>query len=549
MAEASSQMKMVSALSGFGNLSIMRQLMLMGGLAASIALGVVIVMWSQQPNYVMLYGGLSNQDALDVTNSLDQSGIPYKITSSSGTILVPGSRVHEARMSLAGQGLPKETATGFELLDKDQGFGVSQFMENARYQRALEGELAKTISSMSNVQSARVHLAIPKQSEFVRDRKEPSASVMLSVYGGRPIHDEQVAAIVHLVASSVSNLSPEKITVVDQTGKLLTSQQSSESLRMTATQFDYRKKVEDYYTKRIEGILSPILGSNGVRAQVSADMDFNRTEQTQESYNPDLPAVRSEQTYEDNSNGASTASGVPGALTNQPPMTQGDAKQKNQKGNENTSGQNTVRRVTRNYELDKTISHTKFQTGLIRKLSIAVVVDDHQKVNDDGSIERTPLTEAELARITSVVKEAVGFNVERGDSVNVTNASFAPQPTLEAPPETPFYQKPWVWDVAKQVAAGIGVLLLVFGVFRPLIRSLIDKAPPPGTVMVSAGSGGGGGGELSSPAGMTMNGQQIQGQLPGPNNYEQQLGSIKGMAAQDPKRVAQVVKNWVSTDG
>lgn len=547
MAEASSQMKMVSALSGFGNLSIARQLLLMGGLAASIALGVVIVMWSQQPNYVMLFGGLSDQDSLDVTTALERSGIPYKITPGSDTILVPGDRVHEARMNLAGQGLPKETASGFELLDKDQGFGVSQFMENARYQRALEGELAKTISSMSNVQSARVHLAIPKQSEFVRDRKDPSASVMLTVYGGRPMRDEQVAAIVHLVASSVSNLSPDKITVVDQTGKLLTSQQSSDSLRLTATQFDYKKKVEDYYTKRIEGILSPILGPNGVRAQVSADVDFNQTEQTQESYNPDLPAVRSEQTYEDHTSGSPTASGVPGALTNQPPGVQSGSSQQGQTGNGNTPpGKDVVRRVTRNYELDKTISHTNFQTGLVRKLSIAVVVDDHQKVNDDGTVEHTPLTDAEMTRITSVVKEAVGFNAERGDSVNVTNASFAQPPALEAPPETPFYQKPWVWDVAKQVAAGIGVLLLVFGVFRPLLRSLVEKAPPPGAMV----AGRGGGGELSAAVGMTMNGgQQIQGQLPGPNSYEQQLGAIKGMASQDPKRVAQVVKNWVSTDG
>jgi flagellar M-ring protein FliF len=548
MAEASSQMKMVSALSGFGNLSIMRQLMLMAGLAASIAFGVVIVMWSQQPNYAMLYGGLSDQDSLDVTNALDRSGIPYKISSGSGTILVPGDRVHEARMSLAGQGLPKETATGYELLDKDQGFGVSQFMENARYQRALEGELAKTISSMSNVQSARVHLAIPKQSEFVRDRKEPSASIMLNAYGGRPIRDGQVAAIVHLVASSVSNLSPDKITIVDQTGKLLTSQTSSDSLRLTATQFDYRKKVEDYYTKRIEDILSPILGSGGVRAQVSADIDFNQTEQTQESYNPDLPAVRSEQTYEDHSNGSATAAGVPGALTNQPPGVKNGANQKNSNGNgDSQAGGDVVRRVTRNYELDKTISHTNYQTGLIRKLSIAVVADDHQKVDDNGNVEHTPLTEAELARITSVVKEAVGFNAERGDSVNVVNASFAQLPALEAPPETPFYQKPWVWDVAKQVGAGVGVLLLIFGVFRPLLRSLVDKAPPPGT-MVMARSGGG---DLSAPGGVAMNGQQMQtqGQLPGPNNYEQQLGAIKGMATQDPKRVAQVVKNWVSTDG
>ena len=545
MAETSSQMKVVSALSGFGNLSIMRQLVLMGGLAASIALGVVIVMWSQQPNYVMLYGGLSDQDSLDVTNALDRSSIPYKITSGSGTILVPGDRVHEARMKLAGQGLPKETASGFELLDKNQGFGVSQFMENARYQRALEGELAQTISSMSNVQSARVHLAIPKQSEFVRNRKEPSASVLLTVYGGRPMRDEQVAAVVHLVASSVPNLSPDKVTVVDQTGKLLTSQDSSGSLQLTASQFDYRKKLEDYYTKRIEDILSPILGSNGVRAQVSADIDFTQTEQTQENYNPDLPAVRSEQTYEDNTSGGSVASGVPGALTNQPPVTQNQKKQQAQSGSgKNGTEQNSVRRVTRNYELDKTISHTNFQSGLIHKLSIAVVVDDHQKVNDDGTVTHTPLKQAELARLTSLVKEAVGFNAERGDSVNVINASFAQPPALEPPPPTPFYQKPWVWDVAKQVAAGVGVLLLVFGVFRPLMRSLVDKAPPPGAVVVS-----GGGNELPAPPGTGMSGQSFQGQLPGPNNYEQQLGAVKGMASQDPKRVAQVVKNWVGADG
>jgi flagellar M-ring protein FliF len=545
MAETSSQVKVVSALSGFGNLSIMRQVLLMMGLAASIGLGVVIVMWSQQPNYVMLYGGLSDQDSLDVTNALDRSGIPYRITAGSGAILVPGDRVHEARINLAGQGLPKETVSGFDLLDKDQGVAMSQFMENARYQRALEGELAKSISSMSNVQSARVHLAIPRQSETARDRKEPSASVMLTVYGGRPMRDEQVAAIVHLVASSVSNLSPDKVTVVDQTGKLLASQESSDSLRLTASQFDYRKKVEDYYAQRIEEILSPILGSNGVRAQVSADIDFTQTEQTQENYNPDLPAVRSEKTYEDHTSGSSGASGVPGVLSNQPSVTQNQAKRRARGGGDkNGQEQNGVRRVTRNYELDKPISHTNFQTGLIRKLSIAVVVDDHQEVNDDGSIARTPLKETELARLTSLVKEAVGFNAERGDSVNVINASFAQPPALEPPPPTPFYQKPWVWDAAKQVAAGIGVLLLVFGVFRPLMRSLVEKAPPPGAAVVS----GGGGSELPASPGMGMSGQSSQGQWPRPNNYEQQLGAIKGMASQDPKRVAQVVKNWVSTD-
>jgi flagellar M-ring protein FliF len=558
MAEKAAGIKLGTALMGFGSLPIVRQLTLMSGLAASIALGVVIVMWSQQPNFSMLYSGLSDQDSLEITAALDRAGVSYKLGAGGGTVLVPGDKVHEARMKLAGQGLPKGTATGFDLLDKDQGFGVSQFMENARYQRALEGELEQTIASMSNVRSARVHLAIPKQSAFVREHKDPSASVLLDVFGGRTIEAEQVAAVVHLVASSVPNLSPDKVTVVDQTGKLLTGDQSSDQLRLSASQFDYRKNVEDYYTKRIEDILSPVLGPNGVRAQVSADIDFTVTEQTQENFNPDLPAVRSEQTYEDHSSGAaSAAAGIPGALSNQPPATApaaaasakpavpaapaaGAAGTTNDKSTA-AGPENSVRRVTRNYELDKTISHTQFQTGTVRKLSIAVVVDDRQKLKDDGTVERIPRTEEELSRYTALVKEAIGFNAERGDSVNVVNASFTPPPAVEVPPEPKFFEKPWVWDVAKQVAAGIGVILLVFGVLRPLLRSLVEKAPA-----VSELPAAGRGREMLPAGGVA---HAMQGQLPAPNQYEQQLGAIKGMASQDPKRVAQVVKTWVATDG
>jgi len=546
MAEKAAGNKLGAALTGFGSLPIVRQLALMGGLAASIALGVVIVMWSQQPDFSLLYSGLSDQDALAVTSALEHSGIPYKISAGGSSVMVPGDKVREARMKLAGEGLPKGTVTGFALLDKDQGFGVSQFMENARYQQALEGELAETISSMSNVRSARVHLAIPKQSAFVREHKDPSASVMLEVFGGRAVEAEQVAAIVHLVASSVPNLSPDKVTVVDQTGKLLTEDQSSDQLRLSASQFEYRKNVEDYYTKRIEDILSPVLGPAGVRAQVSADIDFTVTEQTQENFNPDLPAVRSEQTYEDkSSNGQGSAQGVPGALSNQPPATAaapapGAAAPKD-KGATDGLPENSVRRITRNYELDKTVSHTQFETGTVRKLSIAVVVDDRQKVGDDGTVQRIARTQEELSRYTALVKEAIGFNAERGDSVNVINAGFAPPPEAPPPPEAKFFDKPWVWDAARQVAAGIGVILLVFGVFRPLMKSLVEKAPA-----VSDLPAGGGRSREMLPA---STGQAISMQLPAPNNYENQLGAIKGMASQDPKRVAQVVKNWVASDG
>ena len=544
MAEATGG-KLGAVVGGLGQLSVFRQLGVMVGLAASIALAGVVILWSQEPGYQIIYSGMSDQDTLEITKSLDQAGIPHKQTSGSGTIMVPVNKVHEARLRLAGQGLPKGNATGFELLDKEQGLGVSQFMENARYQRALEGELAKTIGTISGVQTARVHLAIPKQSSFVRerDRKSPSASVMLTLYSGPQLDPGQVASIVNLVAASVPNLSPDKVTVVDQAGRLLSGAPTSSEIRLTATQFEYRKQLEEYYIKRIEDILTPILGQEGVRAQVSADMDFSVVEQTQESFNPDLPAIRSEQTFEDQSNGAGNPAGVPGALTNQPPISGAPAQANARNDAQDTaaSPQNSVKRVTRNYELDKTISHTQFPTGNVKRLSIAVVVDDHQQTDQEGNVTRKPRSEDEIARITGLAKEAIGFNPQRGDSLNVINASFTEPPKLEAPPEPSMMDQPWIWDVGKQVLAGIAVLALIFGVLRPLFKNLVEKAPAPR--MISA--------EVAMSA---MDQQRLAGgaqnpQLPRGNYHEQNVNMAQNMAAQDPKRVAQVVKNWVGSDG
>lgn len=542
MAEAAGG-KLTAVMGGLGHLSVVRQIGVMLGLAASIALAGVVIMWSQEPTYQMVYSGLNDRDSLDITKALDQAGIPHKMSGSGGTILVPGDKVHDARLRLAGQGLPKGNATGFELLDKEQGLGVSQFMENARYQRALEGELAKTIGSIRGVQGARVHLAIPKQSAFVRDRdrKSPSASVMLNLYAGPSLDPGQVASIINLVASSVPNLSPDKVTVVDQAGRLLSGAQTSSDIRLTATQFEYRKQLEDYYIKRIEDILIPVLGRDGVRAQVSADMDFSVVEQTQESYNPDLPAIRSEQTFEDRSNGANTAAGIPGALTNQPPA--GGAAAANARNNDQdqiAAPQSSVKRVTRNYELDKTISHTQFPTGNVKRLSIAVVVDDHQETDAEGNVVRKPRSEEELARLTSLAKEAIGFNAQRGDSLNVINASFMAQPQLEPPPEPSLLEKPWLWDVGKQVLAGIAVLVLIFAVLRPLFKNLVERAPA--QVMT---------GDIEA---RVLEQQQLAGggqtpQLTRGNPYEQNVNTAQNLATQDPKRVAQVVKNWVASDG
>lgn len=530
-----------SAVDGLGQLPVFRQIGVMLGLAASVALGVMVVLWSQQPSYRMLYSGLTDQDTLAITNALESKGIPHQLTAGTGTVMVPADRVHEARLQLAGSGLPKGSATGFELLDKEQGLGVSQFMENAQYQRALEGELARTIGSISGVQTARVHLAVPKQSSFVRerDKKFPSASVMLNVMSGRQLDAGQVGAIVHLVASSVPNLSPDSITVVDQSGKLLTGAQSSSQMRLTANQFDYRRQLEEYYINRIEDILTPILGTEGVRAQVSAEVDFSVIEQTQESFNPDLPAIRSEQTSEDLSRGAGDLGGVPGALTNQPSVTGAQAANPDSA----TGPQSSTKRVTRNYELDKTISHTQFPTGNVRRLSIAVVVDDRQTPDAEGNLQRTPRTEDEINRITALAKEAVGFNPQRGDSLNVINASFTESPKVEPLPEPALLDQPWVWDVGKQVLAGIGVLILIFGVLKPLFRNLVEKAPAP--VYAAAAAGG----QLSAPE---MNQQRLQSPPPpllDNKAYEQKLGMAQGLAKEDPKRVAQVVKTWVASDG
>ncbi|MFQ5488555.1 MAG: flagellar basal-body MS-ring/collar protein FliF, partial [Gammaproteobacteria bacterium] len=426
--------EIVSQTRGFNSLPWLRQIGLMVGLAASVAIGVAAVLWAQAPNYSLLYSNLSEQDVSEIAQALQQADIPYKLSKDASTVMVADKHVHDARLKLASQGLPKGVGVGFELLDQHQTFGVSQFMENARYQRALEGELARTISSLQKVRSARVHLAIPKRTAFVRNRKKPSASVTVDLYAGRTLGEEQVAAVSHMVAASVPNMEVEQVTIIDQRGHLLTAAEGSRDMRLTATQFEHRKRVEEYLTRRIEGILTPIAGDGAVRAQVTADIDYTVTEQTRESYNPDLPAIRSEQTFEEQSTGSSTlAGGIPGSVSNQPDEknNQGSAVDKVAAENPATSS----RRVTRNYELDKTISHTRSGGGGIRRLSVAVVVDDKSVVNEDGEVVKEPFSNEELERLTGLVKEAVGFDALRGDRVKVVNTSFSTPLPPEALPE------------------------------------------------------------------------------------------------------------------
>ena len=535
-------------LQGMLALPVVKQVGLMLGLAASVALGIAVVLWSQTPDYRLLYAGVDGRDAQRMIEVLDASGIPYRLDAESGALMVAADRLNDARLKLAGENLAPTQGQGFEILDKDNGFGSSTFMQSVRYRRAQEGELARTIMSLNAVQSARVHLAIPKDSAFVRNRRKPSASVMVKLAPGRRLTPEQITSIVNLVAASVPNLTAEEVTLVDDKGRLLSSGDRDRDLMLTASQFDYTRKVEQTYAERIENLLGPLVGLHAVRATVNADIDFTVTELTQERFNPDLPAMRSEQQFEESSSGGITEGGIPGALSNTPP---GPAAAPEQAVNpDGANGEATkpeppkrsVKRTTRNYELDKTISHTRRAPGAIRKLSVAVVLDVPTTTDEEGNVIPKPYSPEELQRFTELVREAVGFNALRGDSVKVINAPFTPVEPPEVPEEA-IWEKPWFGSVVRQVLAGLLVLVLLFGVLRPVMRSL---AKPPVRYVTETGE------EipedqlsLSHDGKAAAEGEGSVGRLPKPSSYEDNLNMAKQLASQEPKRVAMVVKGWL----
>ncbi|MCW9014740.1 MAG: flagellar basal-body MS-ring/collar protein FliF [Gammaproteobacteria bacterium] len=512
------------------------------GLAVSIAIGVGVFYWAAAPSYDALYNGLEPRDASEVVAALQGAAISYKLDGATGTVLVESGRVHEARLKLAAQGLPKGTSIGIEMLSEEQSFGTSQFVESARYHHAMETELARTISTMRNVKSARVHLAIPKKSVFVRKQETSSASVAINLYGGRTIDQGQVNAIVHLVASSVSNLSPSNITVVDQTGRLLSSGDLSSNVALTAKQYDYTRQVEMDYARRIEHLLEPIIGVGKVRATVNAEIDFTQEESTEEIFNPERTAVRSEQSSETATFDQAQGAGVPGALANQPPeggvLVEG-AGALDAPGAAGTP-LNSSKKAVRNYELDRTIRHKRQSVGLIKRLTVAVLVDDHVK-GTGGNAERTPLTDEEIARINTLVQQTIGFDQQRGDLVNVINASFTPVEAAEALPEPSLLDNPLLKNITKQVLAGIIILILLFKVVIPTFRNLSEYTPP-APVLPSPEGGGEAGGE-----GEMARLEHKQG-LALPSDHDEKVEFAKAMVGQDPGKVANVVKGWIGNE-
>lgn len=541
---------------------IFRQIAVMVGIAASVAIGVAVVLWSQTPSYSLLFGNLAQQDAMEIAQALQQAGIDYRVDQSTGAVMVASADLQEARMNLAGQGLPHSDSMGFELLQQDAGLGSSRLVENARYQRAMEGELARSIMTLANVESARVHLATPKQSVFIRKRKVPSASVVVKLYSGRNLEKGQVEAITHLVASSVPELDVSKVTVIDQKGRLLSRKDDSNQMTLSTSQFEYTRELEDHFKQRVEDILTPLLGAENLRAEVTAEVDFTVSEQTRENFNPDISALRSEQISEQQSR-LSEVQGVPGALTNQPPAAGTAPEETGGNAGEETGGDageetgtplNTNKRATRNFELDKTISHTRLPSSTLQRLSVAVVVNDRAIKDAEGngqSIQRTP---EEMNRISNLVKEAVGFNLARGDSVRVINESFFIPEPLEPPPELALWEEAWFWDLVRQAGGMLLVLLLIFGVLKPtmhrLTKRVVVKAEREGEITDAVAAGQAGlERELAATGGtgLSLEGEEAI-HLPGPGSYEKTLDAARNMIAEDPKRVAQVVKKWVAED-
>lgn len=528
--------------SGFAAQPVARQVSLLAGFAASIALAIGVVNWASTPSYEPIYGAMSPADNATAISVLQTSGIKYRMEPGTGLLEVPYGDVLQARMALASEGFPRNGGgIGFESLYEEQQMGLSSFMEQARYHRAVEAELARTISAMDSVSGARVHLAIAKQSAFMRRGNEPSASVMVSLLPGVRLSERQLSGIIHLVASSIPNLDSDRVSVVDQAGKLLSSQGEDSDFGYTAEQFRLAQQFENSLNDRIMAILEPILGVGAVRAQVTADMDFTRVESTNEIYDP-TTVLRSEQTTQDITNRGAGAGQAPGALVQQPPQQGALAVNQDPAAPVDNIPDRESTKETRNYEVNKTISHTRRVPGSIQKLSVAVVVD--YVLDDNG--DRIALDQARIDQITALVREAIGFSAERGDTVQIINSPFvAPEP-IEPIPEPGLLEQAWVWDLGRGLLAALAVLALIFAVLRPMIRYSTTYTPPapvaPSRLENAMADAGGDQESLS------LSGPAAPATPPKPN-YHQSVAMARNTAVEQPVRAAYVVKNWIAADG
>ena len=539
----------------------LRQLMLLVGIAGAVAIGVTVYFWAQSPTLVPVYSGLAERDMSAMADALAAQGIDYKMDVGRGSVLVRGGDVQTARLTLASQGLPQGAGVGFESMQENPGLGVSQFMESARYQHSLETELSRTIMSLQPVDKARVHLAVPKPSPFVRQKREPTASVVVQLFPGRSLERTQIAAIQHLVSAGVPSLEPGRVSVVDHSGRLLSSGEQDSALAITNKNFEHTRRVEQAFSDRIRELLAPMVGAGRLSVQVTADMNYAVQEETVERYAPDA-AIRSEQTSEDSSAGT-VPTGVPGATTNKPQGLPGTTPVPTES---QVAAAGAVRRQSvRNYELDKTTSYLRESVGRLQRVSAAVLVDHVPTRDPEGQVAMQALPADQLARIEALVREAIGFDAARGDSVSVMNAPFLNEVgQLEDVAPAPLWQQPWATHLARQSGGVLLVIIILMALVRPMLKSLLASPAQMlgGQQMALAGAGGdaamlGMAGEervsLSPQAAaagsrghqaLTDQSKPFAIDLAAP--YEDQVSAVRQVVNEDPKRVAQVVRQWVN---
>jgi flagellar M-ring protein FliF len=521
------------------------------GVAALLAVLAALTMWSSQGDYKVLYANLSDKDGGAIIAQLSQMNVPYRYTEGGGAILVPAAQVHDLRLKLASAGLPKGSVVGYELMDGAR-FGQTQFQERLTFQRGLEGELTRSITAMPAVQNARVHLALPNQNGFFREQQKPSASVMLTLYPGRTLDRAQVAGIVHLVSSSVPEMNPKAVSVLDQTGALLSSpQENGNGAGLDAQQLQYVNQIESGYTKRILDILEPVVGRDNLRAQVTADVDFSQVESTSEEFKPNQgpeaqATVRSTQSSEQSGSQGGGPSGIPGATSNQPPVAAtapvsgaSSPLQAAQGGGQNSSSRSAVT----NYEVDKTVKVTRNATGTVRRLNAAVVVNHVSKTDAKGKTTTVPLTNDELEKLNALVRESIGFKQDRGDSVKVINAPFKVEAV--AKDETPIWKQPQVVDLMRAgvvpAALALVALVIIFTLIRPALKAVLAPPVPPAAEPREA---------------LAVVGDSDAMPLDAPNQplrieapkVSAHLESARTFAKENPSAVANIVRSWVNGD-
>ncbi|MDO9134491.1 MAG: flagellar basal-body MS-ring/collar protein FliF [Hydrogenophaga sp.] len=518
------------------------------GALALLAIALAFFFMGRQPDYRVLYANLGDKDGGAIVAQLSQMNVPYKHAEGGQAILVPADKVHDTRLRLASQGLPKGSVNGFEQMESNR-FGMTQFQERLTFQRGLEGELTRSIQSLSSVQSARIHLALPNQNGFFREQQKPSASVLLTLHAGRTLDRAQVAGIVHLVASSVPEMNPKAVSVVDDAGNLLSAPPDAQAQGADTQKLQYTQQIEQLYTRRIMDMLEPLVGRNNVKAQVSADVDFSLVESTSEEHkpnqSPDTSAVRSQQTVEDGSPGAAQPNGVPGAVTNQPPATgtapiNGAAAPVGVAAQGGTDKPGSMRRESVvNYEVDKTVKVVRESSGQIKRLSAAVVINHRTTTDKNGKETTVAIPAAQLEQMTALVRETIGFSQVRGDSVNVVNAPFNVEKTSEVA-EPAWWQQAENQEFLRGLAWPLGMvglgLLVLMGMVRPGLKLLKTPVVRSQTEV--------------QPLNAMLNEAPERPGLPMPSNEPtpetQRLTDAKRLALENPMAVANIVKGWVN---